>query len=137
MIFVVANFLQILWRKTLKNVGFLAKTGTHSFKTKKKMEKKGKNTDLNTLLYPPMMYLVTQFVFWVVSYFKFCKKCVNGKVRKLYLLWYKKCKNSPLALFPICLVQCYISVEFSPKLLNFILFPERNLDKCVGFSFKV
>jgi hypothetical protein len=44
------------------------------------------------------MYLVTQFYFLGGELFQVLqKKCFNGKVGKLCLLWYKKyAKNSPL-----------------------------------------
>jgi hypothetical protein len=72
-IFVVANFLQMFWRKTLKNVGFWQKLAPTLLKQKKKW-KKGKNTDFAHFAIP-MMYLVTQFVFgWrVIS--SFAKMC--------------------------------------------------------------
>jgi len=89
-IFVVANFLQVFWRKTLKNVGFWQKLAPTLLKQKK--WQKGKNTDLNTLPYP----FVTQCFFGGGELFQVLQKCFNGKVGKLCLLWYKMCKNSPL-----------------------------------------
>jgi hypothetical protein len=73
-IFVVANFLQVFWRKTLKNVGFWQKLAPTLLKQKK--WQKGKNTDLNTLPYP----FVTQCFFGVASYFKFCKNVLMEKL---------------------------------------------------------
>jgi hypothetical protein len=103
------------------------------------MEKKGKNTDLNTLLYPPMMYLVTQFVFWVVSYFKFCKK--NVLMEKLENCIYYGIKSAKIHHLPYCPYVWCSAIFLWNFLLNywiFIFFPERNLDnKCVVFFFKV
>jgi hypothetical protein len=42
MIFVVANLLQILWRKTLKNVGFWQKLAPTLLKQKKNGKKRVK-----------------------------------------------------------------------------------------------
>jgi hypothetical protein len=83
----------------LKNVGFLAKTGTHSFKTKKKWKKKVKTLTW-TLCYTPLWCIWSPNLFfgwWVISSF-----AKNVLMEKLENCIYYGIKSAKIHHLPYC-----------------------------------